>query len=379
MTKKPKGPGEHEGDDQSPPRRDDPFAGALRPPAAAPTPSESAELQTCNAAVALGITPLIKALDAYLDKHPADPMSADFRDSVSFDLAHQGVVLQAGRYSSTPAALRAALELAMLWRSPRRAPDWSIIEIAFHIAGGREKDMEDLCAIIRGTWVRPPESRLPWRVLRPFAKLPWLGQVIGGSFDGDPEQLLPPPGKETIRRLPAIAAEYQRLLRALEGVMRAAWNLGVLSRIEVRRDGASRAPRRYTDGPARKDTILDPRVIESGTWANWYHGRVEDILKAIDVLNGGKSMRPHELYRDAANLATIRRAATAVLALVLKATHDPRSDAGRQHDRRREHGRYRGRCLARTFAIAAAIYGKDLAPNPEQLKSSAQKVLSRLK
>jgi hypothetical protein len=127
-----------------------------------------------SSAVTLSIGPLIKALDAYRNEHPADPTSADVRDSVSFDLAHQGVVLQAGRYNATTAALRVALELGMQWQSPRKTPDWSIIERAFHIAGGREKDMEDLCAIIRGTRVRPPESLLPWRVLRPFEKLPWL-------------------------------------------------------------------------------------------------------------------------------------------------------------------------------------------------------------
>jgi len=66
--------------------------------------------------------------------------------------------------------------------------------------------MEDLCAIIRGTWVRRPEPRLPWRVLRPFEKLPWLGRVVSGTVAGEPELVLQPPGKETIRRLPLAEA-----------------------------------------------------------------------------------------------------------------------------------------------------------------------------
>jgi hypothetical protein len=351
------------------PRRHDPFAEPLKPPAT-PAPAESPELQACTAAVALGSRPLSKALDAYLDKHPADPGSPDFRESIRLE-----------GHSAAPAALRSALELAILWHQPRRpkALDRSITALAFHIAADREKDMEVLCALVRGTSLRGPEARLPWRILRPFETLPWLGRSIGGDFADDPEQVLPPPGKETIRRLPRIEREYQRLQQALEGVIRATWNLDVLSRLEIHVDRVSGAFRRQTNGPARKDVILDPRMIGGRTWATWYHGRVEEILEVISVLKGNRPLRPRELHRDAANLAVIRGATIRVLALVTTATRDRRRDAGRQYDGRQEHGHYRVECLQRTSAIAAAIYGKDLVPTPEQLKASAQKALSRQK
>jgi hypothetical protein len=114
----------------------------------------------------------------------------------------------------SPAAFRTALEVAAIWsrwdyRKLKPGVDGSrLIRIASVLAWRREPRILEIYNALRSIGGDP--VKLPWKVLKPLARLDGLDRQ---RLDGT---LLVPPIVETLTALPEIQKAYAKLLRALE-------------------------------------------------------------------------------------------------------------------------------------------------------------------
>jgi hypothetical protein len=222
---------------------------------------------------------------------------------------------------------RAALEVAALW--PSLPPDRRLEnfppaeELAPVFLTHHARELDALCAALR-----TPRGLLPWRVLRPIAKLRWWWPV-------DPE------GPEDIRNLPAqcklVTMIYEHL-NPLVGVNFAGVDVGLADKPWWRETIDHL-------GRLRKNLEFAQSHL-SGLLAGTRGGRLEGHEKNPEHKHDGKAQ----------NLARLRSVAVGLAMSVNRAL--PR----RRTDSRVRHGVLRAGVIRHTVGIVQALYGVTFTP-----------------